>query len=329
LKISSFLDEPQTNPARIVTRPAVLILAASLSHWSRPFVTILGLTAGGALFVFFLVIEWGAWALVHPGRRSAPSALEPPTWERIEVTADDGTRLVGGWHAGTESRGRTAILLHGFAEEHTALLGRAEVLMQAGWNVALPDSRARGRSEGKWTTFGGLEAGDLRRWTDLLQDRVGPEFTVAAWGRSMGAAIALRAAAEDPRISALVLEAPYPDLRLTVVASLGRLRIPPFFAGLILRRAERLTGIRIASPRPVDLAEHVRVPVLLIHGANDPIVPSAAVRRLAEAFPTPPAVIEVPGAGHADIFDTGGPELAAKLVDFLSRTSKSSEYSGF
>ena len=46
----------------------------------------------------------------------------------------------------------------------------------------------------------------------------------------MGASTALKAAATDPRIAALVLEAPYLDLASAVAAVLRRLRIPGLLA---------------------------------------------------------------------------------------------------
>jgi competence protein ComEC len=313
LDVSGFLDSPP---------PSLRVPFASVSSaWSRGAVVLLGLLVGGALCFVLAIVEWGAWALVRPGRRPPPGATEPASWEVIEATADDGTILLGAWRTAEASRGQTAVLLHGFAEEHTALISRAEALHRGGWSVALPDVRGRGRSGGEWTSFGGREAGDLRRWIDVLSQRVGPEMHLAAWGRSMGAAIVLRAAAEDSRIAAVVLEAPYPDLRVTVAAWLGRLRIPAAFAGGILRRAGQLAGVPLADPRPIDLAPRVTVPVMILQGSDDPIVPSEAVQRLARAFPNPPRTVEIAGAGHADIFDIGGPVLIAQVAQFLDQAS--------
>jgi beta-lactamase superfamily II metal-dependent hydrolase/pimeloyl-ACP methyl ester carboxylesterase len=315
LDVSGFLDAPPSSP-----RPGPL---ATLGFFrSRVVLVPLGLVVGGALCLTLAVVEWGAWALVRPGRRPQPGGAEPPSWEVIETTADDGTKLVSAWRSADGSRGRTAVLLHGFAEEHTAFIGRAEALHAAGWNVMLPDARGRGRSGGEWTSFGGREAGDVRRWVDTLSERVGSEVTLVAWGRSMGAAIALRAAAEDPRIAALVLEAPYPDLRMTVAAWLARLRLPEFFAGWILERAGQLARVSVADPRPIDLAPKVTIPVMILHGSADPIVPSEAVGRLAQAFPAPPLVLEIAEAGHADIIDKGGTDLIAQVAKFLDRAMR-------
>jgi pimeloyl-ACP methyl ester carboxylesterase len=141
----------------------------------------------------------------------------------------------------------------------------------------------------------------------------------AAWGRSMGAAIATRATADDPRIVALVLEAPYLDLEAAIGGWLRRLRVPMtgLFARLIARRAEALAGVSLTRPRPLDLAPRVAAPVLIVHGEKDSLVPLSDAQRLAGAFPRPAAVIDVPDTGHTNIIDVGGPALLDRIAAFL------------
>jgi competence protein ComEC len=286
------------------------------SAWARGLLTALGVSLGLAACLVLATIEWGAWALVRPGRGLSPPEREPGPWEPIEALAADGVRLRGSWRRAAVATGRTALLLHGFAEDRSALRGRAEALADRGWNVALLDVRGRGESEGHHSSFGGREGDDLRAWLDALADRVGPDFAPVAWGRSMGAAIALRGA-DDGRLRALVLEAPYADLRRAVGAWLARLRLPRLLAGPILRRARRLAGVPLDRPRPIDLAAGVRLPALILHGTDDPVVPLADARRLADAFPDPAELVEVAGARHSDVFDVGGPELAGRIAAFL------------
>jgi competence protein ComEC len=283
--------------------------------------------AGLAACVVLAVIEWGAWALVTPGRRTfhAPGPAEPAPWEPITQVAADGARLAGASRAAASSCGRTAILLHGFAEDRGALLGRAEALAARGWNVAILDHRGRGASGGPFGTFGAREAEDVRGWLDALAGRAGPGFAPVLWGRSMGAAVALRAAALDDRVRALVLEAPYSDLRPTVAAGLRRRRLPAWLARPMLRRAARIVGTPLDRPRPIDVAPAVHIPVLILLGLNDHVAPRDDVRRLAAAFPTPPEIIEVPGAHHHDVFDVGGLALVGRIVAFLERAAEPRE----
>lgn len=315
LAVRGFRDRPDTEkPSRAMMAHAV----AGLS-WLHVLLALAAFLLGLGLCFALAAIEWGAWILVRPGRRLRPVEHPPGPWEFIEARAGDGTRLVGLWHSGSPKDGRTAIVLHGFAEDRSAVLDRAESLAERGWNVALPDARGHGQSEGDHASFGGREASDLCAWLDVLEARVGSRLHFAVWGRSMGAAVALRAAGDDRRISSLVLEAPYPDLELAVAGWLARLRVPRRLARPIIQRAAALAGVSLHQPRPIDLAPGVHVPTLILHGTDDPIVRLTDVQQLAQAFPVPPELIDVPGARHVDVIEAGGAELLVRIVGFLEQ----------
>ena len=137
----------------------------------------------------------------------------------------------------------------------------------------------------------------------------------------MGAAIALRTAESDPRIRALILEAPYADLRQTLAKVLKRYRLPlaQGLARLTLARAAKLAGTALDQPRPVDLAAKVKTPTLIVRGAADRLVSIEETDRLAKAFPSPPERLEIPQAGHRDVFAVGGIGLVETIGAFLDR----------
>ena len=62
------------------------------------------------------------------------------------------------------------------------------------------------------------------------------------------------------------------------VALSARMRLPRWLALPILWRAERLAGVSLHEPRPVDVAPRVTVPILLLHGSSDPVAPPASAR---------------------------------------------------
>jgi alpha-beta hydrolase superfamily lysophospholipase len=266
------------------------------------------------------VAEWGAWALIMPGRRSSASGPEAGIGELIEATAQDGVRLRATWHPAEHSTARTILMVHGFAEYTGPPLARIAALNRSGWNVARPDMRGYGLSGGDRASFGGREAGDLSIWIDVLRQRVGPELEVAGWGRSMGASICVRAASFDGRIQALVLDSPLVDLESAIAVTLRRLRLPlpRSLAKLIGWRAARLAGVSVTRPRSIDLAPSVDVPVWIAHGDEDTLVTMPEVRRLAAAFPKPAHLVEVTGAGHGKVFDVGGDQALIAAATFLA-----------
>ena len=324
----------RSSPAEIPPRPGPLpvdpgvVMLAGIGPGSiaLPILAgVVGFALGLLLFAAMVIREWGAWALVLPGSGSNRSHPMPPPWSPVGIEADDGVALRGWRRVADDSVGRPsriALVLHGLAEDGTALRDRAEALGRAGWTTVVPDARSFGRSGGDRASFGAREANDVRSWLDALAlEHPGAAFVL--WGRSMGAAIALRTAVDDDRVLAVVLEAPYADLRRATAARLARLPVPgaPLLATVVLDRASRIAGASLDRPSPVDLAPRVAVPALILLGTNDRVAPPSEVRRLADAFPEgrSPELVAVPGAGHANVFERGGHELAGRIVAFLDR----------
>ena len=260
-----------------------------------------------------------------------PHPFRSEPFEPMEIRAADGAKLSGRWYPAPEppATGRTVLLLHGFADDASAWeASRASMLNRHGWNVAALHSRAYGNSEGPHASFGGREAADVRAWLDALSDRVAAlnpaaSFQPALWGRSMGAAIALRTAAEDDRPAALVLESPMVDLDASVAAFLRSRRLPfsRLLARLITGRAGKLAGVALNRPRPIDLAPRVASATLVVHGTDDTLVPIDDARRLADALASPPRWFDVPGAGHINVIAVGGDELLDQIAAFLDETT--------
>jgi pimeloyl-ACP methyl ester carboxylesterase len=307
----------------------------------RLLIGLTGFALGVISCALLAIVEYGAWALVLPPRASRvpQEATDAPIDasasdgqgdrdNSLSVLAADGVKLAGSWYpvTGGESTGRTVILLHGFAEPPGNLQAmRVAALNAHGWNAAVLDLRGYGRSEDSFASFGGRESGDVRAWLSALADRLGPALALkpVLWGRSMGAAIALRAAAEGSVVKALVLESPMVDLDEAVAVWLRnrRLPFPRLLARLITRRAGRLAGVSLTRPRALDLAPRVSCPVLIIHGSDDTLVTEPEVRRLAAAFPIGARVIELPGAGHGDVLAVGGTVVMEEVMMFLDRAA--------
>lgn len=75
--------------------------------------------------------------------------------------------------------------------------------------------------------------------------------------------------------------------------------------------AERLWGIGRNVPSVIDRLAELRLPVLLVHGSRDALVPLASMHALAERLPDS-RLVEVDGAGHVPLM-TRAAEVAAAI----------------
>ena len=234
--------------------------------------------------------ELGAGGLLHPGRRHV---VTPPPAGCAEASfAGDGVILKGWRCSATGVLRATIVYLHGTADNRTSAAGLVQRFGPRGFAVVAYDSRAHGESGGDACTYGFYEKRDLRRVLDTI-DR-GP---IVLLGASLGAAVALQEAAEDPRAAAIVAVETFSDLR-TVAAE----RAPFFFRAGTIRKAfqlaEKQAQFQVDAVSPKDAAAHITAPVLLVHGDADVETPPAHSQRVYDALKGPRRLILVPGAGH-------------------------------
>jgi alpha-beta hydrolase superfamily lysophospholipase len=240
--------------------------------------------------------SWGAAALLHPGRHTASRQPTLPFEAFVwEGAGTPGVKLVGWWfHAGSP-RG-TLIYLHGVADNRGSSVGIAEHFVPLGFDVVAYDSRAHGDSGGDACTYGYYEKQDLARVIDHL-DLKPDRAPVVVMGTSMGAAVALQAAAQDSRIATVIAVAPFSDLR-TAAAERA-----PFFASRgnvedAFRLANEGGHFRVDEVSPVAAAPHIHAPVLLIHGDHDTETPHAHSERILAALGGPKRLLTIAGGGH-------------------------------
>jgi len=233
----------------------------------------------GAFIAFSLLSFWLA---VRPPRIAVP--LAPAdfglTVESVTITADDGVKLAA-WLV--PRAGAPAIaLLHGYPAEKADLLPLAAALAPH-FTILLLDQRYFGASGGRATTLGLRERRDLQRAIDFLATRGFHE--VGVFGLSLGGAVALLAAAEDPRIRAVAAYAPFADLRALAYQLYGwmwYLKYP--FVGLLRGWSLLFFGQDITALSPERAAAAITVPVLLAASREDEQIPFDHAERLRRAL---------------------------------------------
>lgn len=205
---------------------------------------------------------------------------------------------------GARPPGTTVVLVHGFGQSRIDLLARLDPWRGLAGRVVLYDRRGHGDATGR-SPLGTGEADDLRG----LLERLGAGRT-ALVGWSMGAEIAIAAAADGADLRGVVAISPY----RTIAAALRRrvrllgLARPVDDLALLLLRARGL--------RPRDAvadASRLTVPLLVVHGRSDDLSPLDDARAIAGAAPRG-ELIEIDGA-HAGLTDAIGDDEMDRIVE--------------
>ena len=254
------------------------------------------LTLGALVFA----IWWEQERIVF--QPSPPPYPDGAPARRITFRADDGPEIyayVVGDSAHAAANG-ALLMFHGNADLAAWRVPWAlEVARRTGRMIVLAEYRGYGGIPGPPSVPG--VRSDAEAALAWLRQATGlPTSRIALYGHSLGSAIATELAASHPP-EVLLLESPFSSAR-----DMARI--------IIAAPLERVW--RLISRVHYDTEARVRtleVPVWVAHGTNDLIIPARMGRAVFEAARRQGTLLEVAGAGHNDVPETGGEEYWAWL----------------
>jgi uncharacterized protein len=288
----------------------------------------------------------------------ASLAVTGSTREDFEVRAPDGA-LLRGWKVHPKNpNGNWVLVFHGVADNRVGVMSQSEFMLRAGYSILMMDARAHGASGGPIATYGWLERNDTRAIIDALlasesdhwqitvpfgkapgiappmrtppsQPGIAlparPPLHLFALGESMGAGIVLQSAAVDPRIEAVVAEAPFANLREASYDYAGLRKYPwlgkTLFAPgtwALLYRDEKLAGFPVAEVSPVKAVAARAFPVLLICDEKDEALPCRHAEMIYAAARGPKQLWVVPRAFHTAAYGFAPEEFRRRVLAFFA-----------
>jgi fermentation-respiration switch protein FrsA (DUF1100 family) len=237
------------------------------------------------------LVWWSQERIVFqpPAAASVPGARDG----RIDYEAADGQQLFGLMVGEPRSAPGLLIAFHGNADIAVRQLPWArEVHARTGWAVLVAEYRGYGGLTGR-PTAAAVQL-DARAAYDAGAGMfAAPAPRVALYAHSLGTPVAVELAAElaaeDVRLHALLLESPFTSAR-EMAGSIGPHGTLLYRIGLVRFRWDTEAQVR-----------QLHVPVAVVHGRHDNIVPVAMGSRVHAAAAVPGPLLIVDTAGHNDV----------------------------
>ncbi|MDF3030441.1 MAG: hydrolase or acyltransferase, alpha/beta fold family [Moraxellaceae bacterium] len=250
----------------------------------------------------------------YPDRHDYQAYRTPKTPHEDVWLPTKGGQKLHGWFLKAQGEPKaTVVYLHGNAQNLTSHVWYVDWLPAAGYNVLIVDYRGYGLSPGRPTRGRIFE--DARAAWDYARTRqdVDPGKMIL-FGQSLGGATALSLAGREklPGLRAVVADSAFSGF-----GTIGRekiLGIP--VAGYVLWPFSPLIISGELSPAPV-VDRIAPVPLLLIHGDKDGVVPPTHSDRLFARAGTPKLLWTMEGGGHTEAFGRFRGTAAPRLLKFF------------
>lgn len=229
------------------------------------------------VIVFGILVYYQRSFLFFGGRHEA---VMNPLYHAVTVKESDGVTLTV-WEAlASKPHSPFIVFFYGNAGTLSDFTAVGKRLHDEGYSIMLASYRGYSGNPGLPTEDGLMN--DARSVLKSLPRDHGP---IILWGQSLGSGVAARMASEG-RANALILQSPY-----TAVVDVAAWRFP-------------LYPVRWVMKDKFDtfaLAPKIKVPVLIMHGTEDDVVPFDMGVTLSRRFGTRASFVPILGRGHNDL----------------------------
>jgi uncharacterized protein len=234
---------------------------------------------------------------IPPVGRTAPDAAGLPEAEEHVLTTADGEKVIV-WHVPAKPGHAVVLFFPGNGDFLAGRVSRFKGITSDGTGLVALSYRGYAGSTGSPSEAGLLQ--DAAAAYAFAAARYSADRMIA-WGFSLGTGVAVALASEHP-VGKLILEAPYTS---TADVAASQFRIVPV---RLLMKDQFHSDQRIAR---------VTVPLLIMHGDNDPAINISFGERLFALAHEPKQFVRFPGGGHDNLDDFGAIETARHFIDGL------------
>jgi fermentation-respiration switch protein FrsA (DUF1100 family) len=236
--------------------------------------------------------------LYHPSRTQvSPDEVGLTGAQVVNLALQPGERLTA-WYSPAQGNKPTLLFFHGNAGDIAGRAERFAYYQDAGFGVMFLSYRGYGTSTGSPSEAGLIS--DANAAYDWLIKQDIPASKIALVGVSLGTGVAVQLAAHRP-VAAMALEAPF-----TSTADVARLSYWWLPVGLLMKDQFRSMGF----------LKNVHVPLLVMHGTDDRLIPLRMGEQLYAAANEPKEFVAISNGTHGSIFSE---QVWQREIDFFNR----------
>lgn len=190
-----------------------------------------------------------------------------------------------------------------------------------GINVLVIDARAHGLSDGKYSTVGVKECGDLRKWIEMLENKFGIK-EIWLHGICIGSASAVFLAASDDcpeSVEGIVTEGCFTTFRNTFKRHMQDLNRPWFpVLDLVMLNLKKYAGADVYKNAPIHYIDKVKKRVLFLFGEQDKFsVPPNSKKLFNKCGSSDKKIVWFKEGGHSHLRINNKEKYDNAIIDFV------------
>jgi uncharacterized protein len=249
---------------------------------------------------------------------------EKQNFELVELESQDGLKLKARFLRNANPSGKAVILAHGYKGNSEQMPGITKFYYEQGYDILKPDARGHGLSEGDYIGYGWHDRKDYVQWSKFLAEEAGADH-IFLHGFSMGAATVLMASGEKlpEQVKGIIADSGYTTVLEELSHQLKYLYNLPSFPVMQVTSVitKMRAGYTFAEASAIESVEKNRLPLLIIHGDKDALVPTEMGKRIFETARSDKELWIVPGAGHTEAYTIAEQEYQEKLKEFWTKAT--------
>ena len=245
--------------------------------------------------------------------------------EHVTIKSRDNLTLHGDYIPAENPTGRVAIFFHGYTScglSDCSSIGA--FLSKQGFDCLIVDSRAHGKSEGKYIGFGILERYDCLAWINYINERFDKKKDILLYGISMGGATVLMTSGLEKfpdNVKVIIADCAFTSPYEVFSHVLKKDYKIPKFPVMNINDAicRRKAGYGFKDYSTLDAVKNAPCPILFVHGKDDNFVPTWMSQQNYDACSSPKELLWIDNAGHGASYYENQELYESKVKDFVGK----------